>query len=89
MSYRKKEQARLPPQSVYFPCFTNETFWVSATENDSVKADKTQIVLDCADLKIGYNLIEIGVIEDQNLMLKIAKVKKDPMWWDFKFSDEN
>jgi hypothetical protein len=46
-------------------------------------------VLDCADLKIGDNLIEIGVIENQDLLLKTAKVKKDPMWWDFNFSDEN
>jgi hypothetical protein len=41
MSYRKKEQASLPPQSVYFPCFTNETFWVTSTEHDDFKSEQT------------------------------------------------
>jgi len=38
---------------------------------------------------MGYNKIEIVMIENQNLMLKTAKVLKDPMWWKFNFSDEN
>lgn len=78
----------MPANSIYFPCFTNETFWVTATEHDSMNDEKTSVVLDCDSLQLGYNLVEISIYENMILELKTAEAYKESLWYTFNFSDD-
>ena len=73
------------PGQITFPCFTKESVWFQMIEFDETKNDVTMVTLDCDNLQIGQNVIEIKLYENAPVISTSAKILKSLLGSKFDF----
>jgi hypothetical protein len=69
-----------------FPCFYGEKFWLHMTEMDDFYDDMSYAVMQCENLQIGTNFVEVSVYEDEKMIDLIGSFEQDEDVSTFGFS---
>lgn len=74
--FKINQEKLLSPGAASFPCFANETLIIQLTKIDLSQNDHALIQLDCKNLQIGQNRIDIPIYDDSGVLGSEANVLK-------------
>ena len=72
--FKLNEAVVFKPGQLTFPCYTGESLWIQAINNDEVSIDKSQIAIDCDNLQLGINVLNIGIYQQAEMKSTTAQV---------------
>lgn len=68
------------------PCFDGTALWVKLTEKDEMNDDQALVALDCSNLQLGNNSINIEISEDTpSELITVANVFDSAFGFSFGF----
>lgn len=65
--FKAGQKDSFPENSFQFPCFQEEAFYIELLEQDELESDQAQISIDCKNLQIGANSIDLIVSDGDPL----------------------
>ena len=74
-----------PSRAISFPCFKNEAMYISMIETDGYVSDRAQVSLECNNLQLGQNTIDVALTESDVTTNSEGNAKQESSGWRFNF----